>query len=130
STAASATRVGIHDLKTGPGQAFTKIQSSAAQIFGALAVDEKLYPVALDDFVARLFLVERHLVIQARAAAFVDLHAQTFPYALLLDIEQTAQLPRRVLGDVYHRPANYDLTATKSKKRAESERRFSSQSAI
>ncbi len=42
----------------------------------ALPVDEHPYPVALDDFVARLGSVETHPVLQARAASLVDEDAQ------------------------------------------------------
>ena len=97
-------------MKPARGQAVTKIQRRAAQISGALVIDEKLHAVALDHFIAVLFFVERHLIIQTRATALVDLHAQTFPGALLLGIEQHAELAGRTLGDGYHRRANYGLT--------------------
>jgi len=67
--------------------------------------------------------------MQTGATAFGNLHAQTFSGALFLRIEQITELARRVLGDVNHRPANYDLSFLKSKM-AMVARRFSSQSAI
>ncbi len=93
-------------MKTGASKAVAKIQSSPAQISSALVVDEKLDAVALDHCVSGLLFVQRHLVMQTGAAAFHDLHAQTFSGALLLGIEQVAELTRRVLGDVNHRLEN------------------------
>ena len=56
--------------------------------------------------------------MQTGTAAFANLHPETFPSGFLLGIEQTAELPGRVLGDGYHRPANYDLSSPKSKTEA------------
>src|SRR5947208_29239 len=69
----------------------------------ALIVNEKLNAALLHHLVAGLFLIQRHLVMQSRATALSDLHAQTFaPATAGLFFEQAAKLSRRVLGDVNH----------------------------
>jgi len=113
--ATSPARIRIHDLKACSTKAIAKIERRAAQISGALVVDEKFNAIPLDDFVACLLFVERHFIVQPRATAFANLDAQTFPRVLLLRIEQVAQLARCVLGDVYHSRANYVLPHLKSK---------------
>src|ERR1700736_2755498 len=97
----------------------SEIESRAAQIRSALVVDEKLDPITLDDRVPVLFLIERHFIMQPRTAAFGDLHPQTLPRGLLLFFEQPAELLGRVLGDINHGAANYDLGALSQKTEAE-----------
>jgi hypothetical protein len=99
---AGSGRVRIHEVKTGAGQTIAKIEGSALQIGRAVLIDEKLDAVLFDDLVPRLFLVERHFVMQPRTAAFGDLHAQTFPGLVLLRFKQVLQLPNSVLGDTNH----------------------------
>src|SRR5205807_1887756 len=106
----------IHYLKAAPGESIAKIESRAAQIFSAVIVDEKLNAGALDNRIALFLFVERHLIMHPRATALVDLHAQPFARALLLRVEQTAEVPRRVLGDVHHRLKNYRSRLLKSKR--------------
>lgn len=65
-------------------------------------VDEKLDAVALHYFVAGTFFVQRHLVMQPRATAFHNLHAQPFAGGLCLFVEQMAKLSHCALGDVDH----------------------------
>jgi len=89
-------------LKTGPGKAIAKIESSAPQVRGALIVDEKLDPVALDHRVSSLLFIQRHLVMQTGTTTFADLHPQTFSGGLLLRIKEMSELPRRFLGDLNH----------------------------
>jgi hypothetical protein len=79
-----------------------KIQGSAAQVWDTLVIDKKLHSIALHDGVAVLLLIERHLVMQTRTAAFCNLYAQTFPRILHLRCKQTSELPNSVVADVDH----------------------------
>src|SRR5712692_3124832 len=87
---ASAGCIRIHDLKTHSSQTVVKIQGGAAQIRRAFIVDEKLDPVAFHHFISGLLFVERHLVMQSRATALRDLHAQPFTRYFSLCLEQAA----------------------------------------
>ena len=61
---AGARCVWINDPKTGVGQTIAKIQGRAAQIGNAIAIDKKLYPIALHYCVSVFSFVERHLIMQ------------------------------------------------------------------
>src|SRR5713101_7012552 len=108
-------RIWVDDVKTGAGQTIVKIQSSAAQIWDTPIIDKKFHSLALHHGVAVLFLIERHLVLQTRTAAFCDLHAQTFPRILCLRCEQTSELPNSVVSDVDHFYVKYGGAFAKSK---------------
>jgi len=45
------------------GKLIAKIQSRAAQISRAVAIDEELYAIALNNRITLLFFIERHLVV-------------------------------------------------------------------
>ncbi len=106
-------------MKSGSRQPVAEIESRPAQIICALVVDEKLDAIALDHGIAGFFFVERHFVVQARATALGDLHTQTSTGVLLLFIKKGAQLSCRVLGNVNHSTANYDLARLSQKTEVE-----------
>jgi len=103
-------------VKSSPGEPIAEIESRALQIGCAFVVDEKLNPVSFDNGVARFPFVERHFVVQTRAAALGNLDAQTLAGVLLLLVQKGAQLSGRVLGNVNHGNANYDLTRVSQKR--------------
>jgi hypothetical protein len=89
-------------VKTGAGQTIVKIQGSTAQVRDARVIDEKLEPVALYHCVSVFFLVQRHLVVQTRAAAFGDPHAQALARRFRMRCKQIPELSNRVVRDVNH----------------------------
>jgi hypothetical protein len=92
-----------------------KIQGSITQVWDTLAIDKKLHPIPFHYGVAVLFVIERHLVLQTRTAAFCDLNAQTFPGIFRPRCEQTPELPNSVVRDVNHRHRKYGSGLSKSK---------------
>jgi hypothetical protein len=92
-----------------------KIQRSITQVWDTLASDKKLHPIPFHDGVALLFVIERHLVLQTRTAAFCDLNAQTFPGIFRRRCEQTSELPNCVIRDVNHLDRKYGTGLSKSK---------------
>jgi hypothetical protein len=92
-----------------------KIQRSITQVWDTLASDKKLHPIPFHHGVALLFVIERHLVLQTRTAAFCDLNAQTFPGIFRRRCEQTSELPNCVIRDVNHLDRKYGTGLSKSK---------------
>ena len=88
-------------MKTHARQTVAKIQSSIAQILGALIVDEKLDPIALHHCVGRIFFIQRHLIVQSRTTALHNLNTQPFA-RFRVAFEQAAKLSHRVFGDIDH----------------------------
>jgi hypothetical protein len=102
-------------VKTNAGQTIAKIQSSAAQVWDALAIDKKFHPVAFYYSVAFLFFIERHLVLKPRTAALCDLHAQAFPRIFCARFKQSSKLSNSAVGDINHRSKNRAAAAPSQK---------------
>src|ERR1051325_5322838 len=100
--AAGPSRVRVLDRKTRPGKSIVVIESRAAQIIGALAVDQEFDPVFLDYRIARLLSVERDVILQSGAPALGNLDSQSFSILLPLSLEQDAQLTHCFIGHVDH----------------------------
>src|SRR5438874_12672696 len=79
--AASPGSIRVLDVKAGAGEAVAIIQRRPAQKIRALAIDQKFHAFFFDDGIAGPLGIEAHLVLQAGAAAFRDLHAQAFALA-------------------------------------------------
>ena len=74
--AAGRDDVRVHDLEPGAGERVDVVDLRAVDVGEALRVDEQLEPVVLEDDVAVAALVERELVLEARAAAALDADPQ------------------------------------------------------
>jgi len=86
-----------------------------------------LHPIPFHHGVAAFFVIKRHLVLQARTAAFRNLNAQTFPGILRLPFKQAPKLPNRIVRHVNHLCGKYGTGASKSKGCKHGRFRFSSQ---
>jgi len=94
-----------------------KIQSSVTQVWDTLAVDKKLHPIPFHYGVAVLFLIERHLVLQTRTAAFCNLNTQALPGIFSLRCKQNSELSNSVVRNVNHPHRKYGTGLPKSKSR-------------
>src|SRR5262249_29713096 len=79
--AAAGGRVRVVDDEPGPLEALLVVELGSEEVRDAEAVDDDPDALALDDLVAVRGLAERQLVLEARAPAGHDLHAQ--PVALV-----------------------------------------------
>ncbi len=65
-------------------------------------IDQKLHAIARQDLVALLARIQRHLILQTRAAAFRDSDTQAFPFAPALRFEQGTELLHGVIRHFDH----------------------------
>ena len=97
-------------MKAGPGETVAIIESRAAQVIRAFAIDQKFDAFLFDNRIAGLLGIERHLVLEAGATALGDAHAQPFTFVRGLALEQNAKLTHGVIGHVDHR--SYEIIAS------------------
>lgn len=74
------------------------IERCIVEVRGAVGINKKTDAIRGDYFVAGVVLIERHLVLQPRATAFRDLHAQTFAFGVGTRLQENAQLAHRFVG--------------------------------
>src|SRR4051794_6932289 len=93
--------VRVVHLEAGAHQRLGVVDRGAVDVAQALLVDEDADPVEVEDLVAVVALVERELILEARAAAALDRDAQP-RLGLLLRGEELADLLRGDVGKSDH----------------------------
>ena len=99
--AAGAAGVGVAHLEALAVQAIVEVHGGAVEVGVAGRVDKELHALALELEVAVLAHVEGHAVLEARAPARLDEHAQERGRVGLLGV-QGADLAGRFGGEVDH----------------------------
>src|SRR5262245_36644139 len=101
--AAGTGGVRVLEAEAGPAQVLSVVDAHARQVHGAHRVDDDVEAVLRHDRVVVVLVVEREGVLEAGAAAALDVQAQRLPLRAGIALQELLDAPHGTVGDRDHR---------------------------